>query len=131
MPLALEPVELARYGDLSGVSIDAEVSCNGGRFREHLLFTHRGLSGPAILQISSYWNGGHRIHVDLLPGIDAGEWLRGERESSAGVAALLAQRLPQRFAQQWSHAARRCAAPGGARPVTGREAPLRDRRGAQ
>jgi predicted Rossmann fold flavoprotein len=102
VPLALEPAALERYGDLSGVSIDAEVSCNAGGFREHLLFTHRGLSGPAILQISSYWNGGDRIHIDLLPGIDAGAWLRGERESSAGVPALLAQRLPQRFAQQWS-----------------------------
>jgi predicted Rossmann fold flavoprotein len=102
VPLALEPAALERYGGLSGVSIDAEVSCNGGRFREHLLFTHRGLSGPAILQISSYWNGGDRIHVDLLPGMDASAWLRGERESSAGVPSLLAQHLPHRFAQQWS-----------------------------
>jgi len=102
VPLALEPASLERYGDLSGVSIDAEVSCNGGRFRENLLFTHRGLSGPAILQISSYWHGGDRIHIDLLPGLDASAWLRSEREVSAGVAGLLAQRLPQRFAQQWT-----------------------------
>ncbi len=102
VPLALEPAALERYGDLSGVSVDAEVSCNGGRFREHLLFTHRGLSGPAILQISSYWNGGDRIHVDLLPGVDASAWLRAECQASAGVAALLARHLPQRFAQQWS-----------------------------
>jgi predicted Rossmann fold flavoprotein len=102
VPLALEPAALERYRDLSGVSIDAEVSCNGGRFRENLLFTHRGLSGPAILQISSYWNGGDRIHIDLLPGLDASAWLRSEREVSVGVASLLAQRLPQRFAQQWT-----------------------------
>jgi predicted Rossmann fold flavoprotein len=102
VPLALEPATLERYGDLSGVSIDAEVSCNGGRFRENLLFTHRGLSGPAILQISSYWNGGDRIHVDLLPGSDASAWLDAERDGSAGMAAVLAHRLPQRFAQQWS-----------------------------
>jgi len=102
VPLALDPAALERYGDLSGVSLDAEVSCNGGRFREHLLFTHRGLSGPAILQISSYWNGGERIHVDLLPGVDAISWLAGERNASAGVATLLAQHLPHRFAQQWS-----------------------------
>jgi len=102
VPLALEPATLERYGDLSGVSIDAEVSCNGGRFRENLLFTHRGLSGPAILQVSSYWKGGDLIHVDLLPGIDASAWLASERAATAGVAGVLAQRLPHRFAQQWS-----------------------------
>jgi predicted Rossmann fold flavoprotein len=102
VPLALEPATLERYGDLSGVSIDAEVSCNGGRFRENLLFTHRGLSGPAILQVSSYWNGGDLIHVDLLPGLDASAWLASEKIASASVAGLLAQRLPHRFAQQWS-----------------------------
>jgi predicted Rossmann fold flavoprotein len=102
VPLALEPATLERYGDLSGVSIDAEVSCNGGRFRENLLFTHRGLSGPAILQVSSYWNGGDLIHVDLLPGLDASAWLASERAATAGVAGVLAQRLPHRFAQQWS-----------------------------
>ncbi len=103
VPLALEPASLAQYGDLSGLSIDTDVSCNGGSFRENLLFTHRGLSGPAILQVSSYWNGGDVIHVDLLPDLDAGEWLLG-RTSSSGVAGLLAQRLPQRFAQQWAAA---------------------------
>jgi hypothetical protein len=84
------------------VSVDAEVSCNGGRFRENLLFTHRGLSGPAILQVSSYWNGGDLLHVDLLPGLDARAWLVSERSASAGIAGLLAQRLPHRFAQQWT-----------------------------
>jgi predicted Rossmann fold flavoprotein len=102
VPLALGPATLERYGDLSGVSIDAEVSCGDGRFRENLLFTHRGLSGPAILQISSYWNGGDLLHVDLLPGLNASAWLASERNASAGVASLLSQRLPQRFAQQWT-----------------------------
>ena len=101
VPLALEPATLERYGDLSGVSIDAEVSCNGGRFRENLLFTHRGLSGPAILQASSYWDGGDFLHIDLLPGLDASAWLASEKSASASVAGLLAQRLPHRFAQQW------------------------------
>jgi predicted Rossmann fold flavoprotein len=101
VPLALEPATLERYGGLSGVSIDADVSCNGGRFHENLLLTHRGLSGPAILQVSSYWNGGDLLHVDLLPGLDAQAWLVGERNASAGIAGLLAQRLPHRFAQQW------------------------------
>ena len=102
VPLALDPATLQRYGDLSGVSIDAEVSCNGGSFRENLLFTHRGLSGPAILQASSYWKGGDLLHVDLLPGLDASAWLASERHATAAVASLLAQRLPHRFAQQWS-----------------------------
>jgi hypothetical protein len=110
VPLALEPATLELYGDLSGVSIDAEVSCNGGLFRENLLFTHRGLSGPAILQVSSYWKGGDLIHVDLLPGLDASAWLASERNTTAGLAGLLAQRLPHRFAQQWSQT-RRVAGP--------------------
>ena len=56
VPLALDPMSLAGYGDLSGVSLDAEVVCGSAKFRENVLFTLRGLSGPSILQISSYWN---------------------------------------------------------------------------
>jgi predicted Rossmann fold flavoprotein len=111
VPLALQPDALACHGDLAGVSVDAEVSCNGGRFREHVLFTHRGLSGPAILQISSYWNGGDALTIDLLPGIEAAEWLSREHDSAARLDNLLGERLPQRFAQQW------CAANDAAVPV--------------
>jgi len=60
---------------LSGLSVDVEVSCNGQQFSESLLFTHRGVSGPAILQISSYWRPGDTIAVNLLPGVKAGAWL--------------------------------------------------------
>jgi predicted Rossmann fold flavoprotein len=102
VPLALDPAALERYGDLSGVSLDAEVSCNGGRFRENLLFTHRGLSGPAILQVSSYWKGGDPLHIDLLPGLDASTWLVDERGAAGGMAGVLSQRLPHRFAQHWA-----------------------------
>ncbi len=111
VPLAFAPVALARYGDLSGVSVDAEVACNGGRFRENLLFTHRGLSGPAILQISSYWDGRAPLVIDLLPGTDAHAWLDAFRQSDARLPNLLAERLPKRFAQQW------CAAHDFALPV--------------
>ena len=107
VPLTFDPELLARYGDLAGVSLDAEVSCAGGRFRESLLFTHRGLSGPAILQVSSYWQAAgaaEPIHVNLLPGVDAREWLAGERGSRLLPATLLAQRLPRRFAQAWCDA---------------------------
>jgi hypothetical protein len=111
VPLAFDPAQLARYGDLSGLSVDAEVRCNGGRFRESLLFTHRGLSGPAILQISSYWSGGVPLSIDLLPGQDAAAWLLERRASPARLDNLLAERLPKRLAQQW------CAAHDAARPV--------------
>ena len=111
VPLAFPPDLLARYGDLSGLSVDAEIACNGGRFRESLLFTHRGLSGPAILQISSYWEGRAPLAIDLLPGRDAGAWLAAERASAARLDSLLARDLPRRFAQAW------CQAHDAARPL--------------
>ncbi len=114
VPLSLDPELLARYGDLAGVSIDALAWCDGGRFRENLLFTHRGLSGPAILQVSSYWQqagAAEPIHIDVLPGVDVARWLASERRSPALLSTLLAQRLPRRFAQQW------CAAHAIDQPV--------------
>ena len=107
VPLSLDPQTLDRFGDLSGISIDAEVSCNGGRFRENLLLTHRGLSGPAILQISSYWQNGpasRPIHIDVLPGHDAAHWLAAQHHAKTLLNNVLAERLPKRFAQQWCQA---------------------------
>ncbi len=101
VPLAFSPDALVRYGDLSGISVDAEVTCGKGRFRESLLFTHRGLSGPAILQISSYWNGRAPLVIDLLPRLDATAWLRARTGSEARLDNVLAERLPKRLAQQW------------------------------
>ena len=121
VPLAFAPEALARFGDLSGMSVDAEISCNGGRFRENLLFTHRGLSGPAILQVSSYWDGRTPLSIDLLPGVDAAHWLCAQVGSHTILPNLLAQKLPKRFAQQW------CAAHGVALPLKQLgEARLRD-----
>ena len=111
VPLAFPPELLARYGDLSGLSIDAGISCRGGRFREHLLFTHRGLSGPAILQVSSYWDGRVPLSIDLLPGRDVHAWLASERTSHARLDNLLARVLPRRFAHVW------CEAHDVARPL--------------
>jgi predicted Rossmann fold flavoprotein len=111
VPLSLAPETLERFGDLSGISMDAVVSCSGGRFREKLLLTHRGLSGPAILQISTYWRGGDFIEIDLLPDHDAASWLLSEQASRTKLDNLLAQFLPRRFAQQW------CAAHDCARPL--------------
>lgn len=111
VPLALPPGALAHYANLSGVSVDAEVRCGNGRFRESLLFTHRGLSGPAILQISSYWDGRSPIAIDLLPDFDAARWLSAHRRSDARLDNVLAERLPKRLAQQW------CAIHGIALPM--------------
>jgi len=111
VPLAFDADELNRYGDLAGVSIDAAVSCNGGRFRENLLFTHRGVSGPAILQISSYWTPGQPIHIDLMPEHSAEAILFEHRRSGVLPAAVLCAILPRRFAQQW------CEAIGAVRPL--------------
>jgi len=104
VPLAFPPDLLARYGNLAGLSLDAEVRCGGARFREALLVTHRGLSGPSILQISSWWDGSEPIAIDLLPGVDAAGWLASHARSDARLDTLLAERLPRRFAQAWCEA---------------------------
>ncbi|SFN66589.1 hypothetical protein SAMN05216386_1556 [Nitrosospira briensis] len=104
VPLIFGSEHPAGFSTLSGISIDAVVSCNGGRFRENLLITHRGLSGPAILQISSYWRPGIPLHIDLLPDIDAASWLSDHRHGSARLPSLLAQHLPRRFAEAWTQA---------------------------
>ncbi|HEX7953372.1 MAG TPA: NAD(P)/FAD-dependent oxidoreductase [Burkholderiales bacterium] len=100
--LTFAPDTLAQFGELSGISLDAVVSCNGASFRENLLITHRGLSGPAILQISSYWRPGVELSVDLLPDRDAIAMLDGVRTSDRLLANVLAEYLPQRFAQRWA-----------------------------
>jgi predicted Rossmann fold flavoprotein len=103
---ALVPFTLAR-GDLdalktlSGVSVHARVSACGAEFVENILFTHRGLSGPAVLQISSYWSRGETVSIDLLPGLDARELLERNRASAAELSTLLAHQLPRRFAHSW------------------------------
>jgi predicted Rossmann fold flavoprotein len=107
VPLTFDAALLAQYGDLAGVSVDAETSCGPGRFRESLLFTHRGLSGPAILQISSYWQQAgatQPIRIDLMPAEDdAAAWLR-ENRGNALLSTLLAQRIPKRLSQRWCEA---------------------------
>ena len=114
VPLTFEPMMLERLKGLSGVSADAVASHGKTRFREALLFTHRGLSGPAILQVSSYWqanDASQPIRIDLLPGVGTRAWIEEERRSKASLAAVLAERLPKRFAQQW------CEANGLDKPV--------------
>ncbi|PWW01726.1 hypothetical protein DFR52_102390 [Hoeflea marina] len=91
-----------KWKDLSGVSLPVTARCNGASFDEAMLFTHRGVSGPAMLQISSYWREGDSIEIDLAPGVDvAGELIsgRGERPKAAPVS-VLGEILPRRLAQQ-------------------------------
>lgn len=100
VPLTLAEQDLARTAPLAGVAVPARVRFGRQGFDEAVLFTHRGLSGPAILQISSYWREGESITIDLLPGTDLGALLRGQR-ASAGKVALhnaLARHLPERLA---------------------------------
>lgn len=101
VPLIFARDQLTQLSQLAGIALDAEVSCNTGRFRENLLITHRGLSGPAILQISSYWRQGLPLHINLLPDVDAKAWLAEHRHSSALLSTVLTQRLPRRFAKAW------------------------------
>ncbi|WP_268904367.1 BaiN/RdsA family NAD(P)/FAD-dependent oxidoreductase [Devosia aurantiaca] len=101
VPLTFEPGALEKLTPLAGVSTNAVVSRGKTRFEEALLFTHRGLSGPAILQISSYWREGDPITVDLLPGEDALDFFRAARQSAPKqhLQTALAERLPKRLAQ--------------------------------
>jgi predicted Rossmann fold flavoprotein len=101
LPLTLTKEVLRQLAPLSGVSVDASVRSNGKEFRENVLVTHRGMSGPAILQISSYWKPGIPIEIDLLPDQDALELLSEHETSETSLAKLLSQFLPKRFAQAW------------------------------
>lgn len=98
VPLSFHPEEWAAYADLSGASLEAVVSFGKHSFRENLLFTHRGLSGPAILQISSYWEPGKPLSIDLLPDHDMHELFAEHRSSKMLLGNFLAQYLPKRLA---------------------------------
>jgi hypothetical protein len=103
VPLLFSKNDLADYADLAGVSTPVLVSCGSEQFRENLLFTHRGLSGPAILQISSYWKPDEPLEIDLAPDW---EWTRPWRDPSlprnlATAKTLLRATLPHRLADRW------------------------------
>lgn len=90
------------FAGLAGISTEVAASCGSGQFRENLLFTHRGLSGPAMLQISSYWNKGEAVEINLLPGRDALAWLQAlqKQRPKAELKTVLAEVLPSRLAQR-------------------------------
>ena len=102
VPLTLTGKHAERLQDLAGVSLPVEAHCNGASFRNFMLVTHRGISGPSILQISSYWEPGDDLRLDLLPGIDAESQLRDWQANrrDAELKTLLAEVLPKRFAQR-------------------------------
>jgi predicted flavoprotein YhiN len=101
VPLSFHPDEWVSYAELSGISIDAVVSFGKHSFRENLLFTHRGLSGPAILQISSYWEQGQELQIDLFPDHDLQQILSEQRSSRMLLDNFLTQYLPKRFVEVW------------------------------
>jgi predicted Rossmann fold flavoprotein len=106
VPLTATPQVLGLGALLAGVSVDATVSCAGASFRENVLFTHRGLSGPAILQISSFWRQGDTILLDLSPERDASAFLRERKHArpKAEAKSVLAEMVPARLAQALAEA---------------------------
>jgi predicted Rossmann fold flavoprotein len=105
VPFVLNAEDRQFYCDLAGVSTEVVAAVNGGpeRFREKMLITHRGLSGPAVLQISSYWKKSMPLVLDLAPGLEVTAQLRSSpaRRDLASAKAALRTALPQRFADRW------------------------------
>jgi predicted Rossmann fold flavoprotein len=102
VPLTLSGKHQERLADLSGVALPITAHCNGREFSNFMLITHRGVSGPSILQISSYWNLGDALHLDLLPQGDAFEILKElrSRRPAAELRTTLGELFPKRFAER-------------------------------
>ena len=102
VPLTLTGKHQEHLQDLSGVALPVAAHCNGASFRNFMLITHRGISGPSILQISSYWQPGNDLRLDLLPDADAFELLRAQQalRPAAELKTVLSELLPRRFAQR-------------------------------
>jgi predicted Rossmann fold flavoprotein len=102
VPVVLDSADQRRYCDLAGISLDVTASTGDQSFRENMLITHRGLSGPAILQISSYWSKRGTVRIDLAPGVDITAAIReGKVRTPATARAALHSFLPNRFAVRW------------------------------
>ena len=113
VPLTFDANDKVRYGCLSGVSVPVEIGCHRKFFSNSMLFTHRGISGPAILRISSYWKAGDELSVNFLPLSDPSEWLKARQLSrpESEVKTVLGEFLPNRLAQ------RLCEVQLGSRPL--------------
>lgn len=103
VPFTLLESMKQEFEGLSGTSVDAIVECNGQSFRENILFTHRGLSGPAILQISSYWNQGDELGINLLPDIDLLQVLEENQSKQLNtiLANYFSKKLSQTLCELW------------------------------
>ncbi|MGZ5817745.1 MAG: NAD(P)/FAD-dependent oxidoreductase, partial [Burkholderiaceae bacterium] len=106
VPLTFDSEEWQRFVPLSGISMEVEIEAGEkksmGHFREDLLFTHRGLSGPAVLQISSYWKPGAALKINLLPELNvADELIQAKATSKKNIDNVLSQWLPARLAETW------------------------------
>ncbi|MCF6305502.1 MAG: NAD(P)/FAD-dependent oxidoreductase [Rhodobacteraceae bacterium] len=101
VPLTFSSDDLEMFKSLAGVAVPVRVSCKGISFDEDMLFTHRGLSGPAILQISSFWHPGEVVSLNIRPDLDFGTILQQEKQSSGrkAIQTVLANYLPKRLAQ--------------------------------
>ena len=101
VPLTFAPNDWKPYADLTGVSLDVVVGFGKQSFRENMLVTHRGLSGPAILQISSYWQHGEPLHINLLPDCDITVLLNEQKSSKKLLSNYLTQWFPKSFSDVW------------------------------
>jgi predicted Rossmann fold flavoprotein len=111
VPLTFAVDDHAPFHELSGVSVPVIARHRGAEFAENLLFTHRGVSGPAVLQISSYWRDRETLHFNLLPDLRIREWLAVARREGANLVSSLSRHWPRRFAEIW------CARHAPAKPL--------------
>jgi len=119
VPLTFEQEAWKPFAALSGLSLQVEIETQGrygkGYFLEDLLLTHRGLSGPAVLQISSYWQAGGALRLNLLPGADTAAWTAAKGGQRGNAAGLITPALPKRLAEAWVE--RELTPPERTRPV--------------
>jgi predicted Rossmann fold flavoprotein len=103
VPFVLNADDRSRYCDLAGVSMEVTACCDGARFREKLLITHRGLSGPAILQVSSYWDKSRPVQIDLFPNTGSSSLFMDPKlpRNLTNLRSQLRIMLPNRFADRW------------------------------
>ncbi len=101
VPILFSSTDQRRFHGLAGISLDAAVRCGRKTFQGNMLFTHRGLSGPVILQASLYWKAGTALRIDVLPGRDFAALIAAERKSAKELRTVLGYFFPRRFAETW------------------------------
>lgn len=101
VPLEFQAKDLEIFSQLSGISVYARLACKKNSFTDNILFTHHGLSGPGVLQISLYWTKGETLSADLLPGTDLYDYLTSKSHSKMELANTLSKFFPKRFIRCW------------------------------